>query len=113
MFLVGGVDSPITPGIIKGLFLAASAYPILESRLRRARRDRFPLTAMVLSSPKVHGCSFLKTTIMLVRVVQKFMLKSRGTFDLRSIPPSTHERLAGTPIKPGVPTFRRHSRLTE
>ena len=94
MFLVGGVDSPITPGIIKGYSLLRALTqswnhaPESASRPFSADRDGFVIAE--------GSWMFILEDYDHARARRTNLCRNRGLrFHLRSLPPRTHERLAG------------------
>ena len=95
MFLAGGVDSPITPGIIKGYSLLRALtqswndQPERASRPFSADRDGFVLAEgswMFVLEDYEHAKA---------RGARIYRRDCRLRLDLRSLPPRAHERFAG------------------
>ena len=95
MFLVGGVDSPITPGIIKGYSLLRALDAVVESRsgerlaavFRRPRRLCHGRGFVDVHSRRLRSCACARRA--------NLCRDRRLWFDLRSLSPGTHERIAG------------------
>ena len=60
MMLVGGVDVPIAPGIMKGFTLMKIMTVVVERRSRSAPRGPSRPIATASSLPKVRGCSVVE-----------------------------------------------------
>ena len=79
MMLVGGVDAPIAPGIMKGFTLMKIMTVVVEPCARSAPRGRSPPIAMASWWPKARGCSSWKSTSMRGRVERGSWPKSPDT----------------------------------
>ena len=79
MMLVGGVDAPIAPGIMKGFTLMKIMTASWNDAAASAPRGRSPPIATASWWPKARGCSCWKSTSTRARAEREFSPRSRVT----------------------------------